>query len=146
MQQFLPEPYLHGIVARLQDDDQDVRETAIDALGDRVLSEDILNHIASLLDAKNLKTQLTVEAVLRRRKCLYQDLLNSRHAETLYQAILRSSFAENVTWTIHDGVSCVSLGEDVMKVFISNPNDYLNGILKARPASYPSMSSGPHNI
>ncbi|KAJ5728031.1 nacht nucleoside triphosphatase [Penicillium malachiteum] len=145
MQKFLPKPYLYGIVARLQDDDQDVRETAIDALDDRVLSEDILNQIVTFLDSENLKTQLTVEAVLRKRKGLYQDLLNSRHAETLYQALLRSSFTEHVTWTINDGVSCVTLGEDVRKVFISNPNDYLNGILKARQASYPSMGSGPQN-
>ncbi|KAJ6021615.1 peptidase C14 [Penicillium herquei] len=140
-QTYLSDQFLHGIVTCLQDDAGFVRQAAVSALDNRVLPQDVLNRLFEFMDVERLEVKRSVEAALRRYKDQYQDLLNSRHVGSLYQALLRSSLKEHITWTIKDGTSCVTLGEDVRKVSISDQDEYLNTILQARPANYPSMIS-----
>ncbi|KAJ5736568.1 uncharacterized protein N7483_001693 [Penicillium malachiteum] len=140
-QSALSHKFIYGTVTCIQDDDCFVRQAAVRALDSRVLPEGVLNRVVAFLDAEKPEVKQSVEAALRNYKDQYQDLLNSRHVGSLYQALLRSSLREHITWTIEDGTSCVTLGEDVRKVSISDQDDYLKTILQARPANYPSMSS-----
>jgi len=138
----LPEEILKTMATRLGDKDREVRQAAIEALGSRsALPDEILRAIATRLGNEEWDVRRAAEVTLRQQRDFYHNLLNGPHVMSLYGILLRLSFDQQLVWYIEDGDSCVNMPNDIRRISISDHDNYVETIVNARPANYPSICS-----
>ncbi len=100
-----PRAIVTAVVARLEDEDGDVRRAALQVLGGQSnLPEAAVAAVAARLEdeAGNIRSA-AAEVVLR---TFHSTLLNGPFVGSLYKVLLRRSFNEQWSWYVEDGKSC----------------------------------------
>ena len=141
-QSALPDEILKALAARLGNEDWEVRWAAVKVLCSRsALPDEILKAVAARLEDEEWDVRQAAEVILRKQRDFYHNLLNGPHVMSLYSILLRVSFEEQLVWYIEDGDSCINMPDDIRRISISDHDNYVETIVNARPANYPSICS-----
>ncbi|KAK4087877.1 hypothetical protein Purlil1_7635 [Purpureocillium lilacinum] len=129
---------LVAVVQRLNDHDGDVRRDAVEVLGKQPsLSNETLAAVAWLLDSGSGGD--LAERELRKHKAFYSNLLSGPLVGPLVKVLSRRAFVEQYSWYIEDGRSTVNTPDGVRSARIDNVGEFMDLIIKARPAGAPLM-------
>ncbi|PNP46668.1 hypothetical protein TGAMA5MH_01618 [Trichoderma gamsii] len=132
---------LNTIASQLKStDNQAVLAAAISFLGDQPsLPNEILNAIAVQLDNDDFRLSEVAERMLRKHREFYLTLLKGPYARSLYELLLRQSFAEDLIWCVDDdGNSVINMPGDGGRMVIGKQDDMKAIIKGLRPADYPA--------
>ncbi|XWX00409.1 hypothetical protein V2A60_008429 [Cordyceps javanica] len=141
----LPDELLTDVAARLGDDNWEVRQATVEALSEReALPDEVLTAVVARLgDEVGSVRKGAVDIFMHRHKTFSRARLKGSIIPTIYKALLERSFSEQLSWYIDQGKSCVKMPDGDTELFIdiqqNEVGEWLNG---ARPADYPSTSSG----
>ncbi|KAL6795596.1 hypothetical protein J3E68DRAFT_450501 [Trichoderma sp. SZMC 28012] len=134
-----PEESLEAVAARLENEDEFIRQDAMGILAQQpALPIEILQAVTARLEDDNEFVRKAAETVIRRHGEFYSTLLKGTYVATLYKVLLQRSFEEQLSWYIVDGHSCINMPEDIRRTSIDKGDNIMDIIKSARPANFPS--------